>query len=324
MQTRAQASPLILSLGLVGFVVMADSWVVSPIIPAISRDIGESPIRTTAIITAYLLPFGLFQLVFGPLADRYGKIRVMRIMLIGFTITCALTAFGVGITDLIIYRALTGMFAAATIPISLALIGDTVRMEERQVAIGSFMGIIFLGQGLSMGIGGAIAFLLSWREVFLAYATLSVVVTALLILRSRNLAIHGNPNSELLAPYWRMLTQGRSLRTYIVAFVEGALITGSFSYAGAFLSHQFGLDNLSIGAVTTAFGVAAIIGGRKSGAVSARLGRQRTLFLGFLIAGVGDGLLALMGATLPAVILGIAGLGGGFMLAHSAIVTIVT
>src|SRR3990172_3704735 len=98
MKTRAEVSPLILSLGLAGFVVMADNWVVSPIVPAIARDIGASPVRTAVLITAYMLPFALFQLLYGPLADRYGKLRVLRVTLVGFTLAAALTALGAGFT----------------------------------------------------------------------------------------------------------------------------------------------------------------------------------------------------------------------------------
>ncbi len=64
---------LILILGLAGFVVMADNWVVSPILPAIAKSLQVSPVRAGLLISAYMIPFGLFQLVFGPLADRYGK-----------------------------------------------------------------------------------------------------------------------------------------------------------------------------------------------------------------------------------------------------------
>ncbi|MCL5025266.1 MAG: MFS transporter [Chloroflexi bacterium] len=324
MKTRAEVAPLILSLGLAGFVVMADNWVVSPIVPAIARDIGASAVRTAVLITAYMLPFAIFQLLYGPLADRYGKLRVLRFTLVGFTAAAGLTALGTSLTDLSIYRALTGAFAAATMPVSMALIGDTVRMEERQAAIGSFLGISFLGQGLSMGIGGAIAYLLNWRGVFIAYAAISAVITFLLILRSRGLADPGSPHAEVLAPYRWLLTQGRSLRTYLVVFAEGTLIGGGFSYLGAFLSHQFGLDNLAIGATMTAFGLAAIIGGRKSGAVAGRIGRRRTLVGGLLLAAIGDGLIFLFGGTFAAVVLSIALLGAGFMFAHSTLLTLAT
>ena len=56
---------------------MADNWVVSPILPSISNDIGVNSARAALIIAAYMLPFGLFQLVFGYLADRFGKRQVI-------------------------------------------------------------------------------------------------------------------------------------------------------------------------------------------------------------------------------------------------------
>ena len=323
-QTLAQASALILSLGLAGFVVMADNWVVSPILPAIAKDVGVTPVRAAILIAAYMLPFAIFQLVFGPLADRYGKLAVLRVTMIGFTVATGLTAFGATVTDLTIFRALTGAFAAAAMPVSLALLGDTVRVEDRQAAIGSFMGISFLGQGLSMGIGGAIAYFLNWRGVFLAYAALSIVVTALLIVRTRTVALSGNPKSEFVAPYLRLVGKGRSLRTYLVVLFEGALIMGSFSYLGAYLSTRHGLDNLGIGLAMMAFGVAAIVAGRKSGAVAAGIGRRRTLVGGLLLAALGDLAIALVGGALPVAILAIALLGAGFMFAHSTLLTIAT
>ncbi|MHB1134191.1 MAG: MFS transporter [Chloroflexota bacterium] len=324
MKTRLEAAALILSLSLAGLVVMADNWVVSPILPAIARDVGASPVQAAVLITAYMLPFGLFQLLYGPLADRYGKLRVLRLSMIGFTVAAGLTAIGATLTDLTLYRVITGAFAAATMPVSLALIGDTVRMEERQSAIGQFMGVSFLGQGLSMGIGGAIAFFLSWRGVFATYAVLSAVVTALLIVRTREIVTTGNPHSQIIAPYRNLLTQGRSLRVYLVVLIEGTLIFGSFSYLGAFLSQRFSLDNLAIGLAMTAFGLAALLAGRRSGALAGRVGRKRTVVMGLILAAVGDLLIGGIGGSLVVVVPAIALLGGGFMFAHSTLLTMAT
>ncbi|MEJ2586312.1 MAG: MFS transporter [Deltaproteobacteria bacterium] len=137
-------------LGLSGFVVMADNWVVSPILPAISEHLNVDIARAGLLIAAYMIPFGIFQIVFGPLSDRYGKKQVITFSMILFTLATGLCALGMGLTDLAIYRALTGIFAASVMPVSLALIGDIFPIQERQGAIGTFMGISFLGQGLSM------------------------------------------------------------------------------------------------------------------------------------------------------------------------------
>jgi MFS family permease len=134
---------IILTLGLAGFIAMADNWVVSPILPSIAQNLNVNIASASIIITAYMLPFGLFQLLYGYLAERFGKRQVITFAISLFTIATGLCAFAVAIPDLAAYRALTGIFAAAIMPVSLALIGDLFPMEERQAAIGSFMGISF-------------------------------------------------------------------------------------------------------------------------------------------------------------------------------------
>ena len=100
---------LILVLGLAGFIVMADNWVVSPLLPSIAHTLGVQPARAGLLIAAYMLPFGLFQLVYGPLADRFGKLRVVGVSMVFFSVATGLCAAGVGMGDLLAYRALTGV-----------------------------------------------------------------------------------------------------------------------------------------------------------------------------------------------------------------------
>jgi predicted MFS family arabinose efflux permease len=49
---------LIVVLGLAGFIVMADNWVVSPLLPSIAHTVGVAPARAGVLIAAYMLPFG--------------------------------------------------------------------------------------------------------------------------------------------------------------------------------------------------------------------------------------------------------------------------
>ena len=317
---------LILVLGLAGFIVMADNWVVSPLLPTIAGDFSTEPARAGILIAAYMLPFGLFQLVYGPLADRFGKLRVVTISLVLFTAATALCATAVGIHDLTAFRALTGIFAAATMPVSLALIGDLVPMQDRQKAIAAFMGIAFLGQATSMTIGSTIAALSSWRGVFVVYAIVSAVIVTALYLSTRSLhaQLKGDPHSQFLRPYGRLLAHGPSLRTYLVVFVEGVLILGSFSYAGAYAAKVLGLETLGIGLLMAVFGIGVIGGSRFSGRLAARLGRPKLVALGLGSAAAADLLLATAGTHLAAFAVAILLLGLGFMFAHSSLLTIVT
>ena len=315
---------ILLILGLAGFTVMADNWVVSPILPAIAQNIGVPVTSAGLLITSYMIPFGLFQLIFGPLADRFGKRQILNFAMFFFTFAAALTAIGRGLGDLAIYRALTGIFAASVMPVSLALIADLVPMQERQSAIGTFMGISFLGQGLSMAIGGSIAYFLSWRGVFVAYSALAAIVTILFFTVGRKIPSDKNPDSEFLAPYGRLLGNAPSLILYLIVLLEGIFIVGSFSYLGAFIENVYKFNYLKIGFIMTAFGVMAVIGGRLSGKLAAKMGRRKVLVMGLTFATIADALFFLSGNVLWVLIVGVALLGLGFMLAHSTLLTIAT
>ncbi len=315
---------IILMLGFAGFTVLADNWVVSPILPAISTYFDEEISRAGLLITAYMIPFGLFQLIFGPLADRFGKRQVINLAMLFFSVSAILCSIAGNILQLAIYRALTGIFAASVIPISLALIGDLVPLSQRQSVIGSFMGISFLGQGLSMAIGGVVAYFLNWRGVFAIYALLAVIPTVMLFTIGRQIPSRKNPNSKLVAPYVKLLSNSISLRTYLVILLEGIFIIGTFSYLGSYISKAYQFNYLYIGLIMTAFGLIAIIGGRISGRLAAKWGRKTVLAMGLLLAAAADIVFCTIGGILPALVLGVALLGFGFILAHSTLLTMAT
>lgn len=317
---------LIVVLGLAGFIVMADNWVVSPLLPSIAHTVGVQPARAGILIAAYMLPFGLFQLLYGPLADRFGKLRVVGATLVFFTVATGLCAAGAHLGDLTAYRALTGVFAAATMPVSLALIGDLVPMKQRQQAIATFMGIAFLGQATSMTIGGTIAALTSWRGVFLTYAVVAAAITVVLLVTARSFAgeLHGDPHSRFVRPYVRLLGHWPSLRTYLVVFFEGLLILGSFSYLGAFAARSLGLGTFEIGLLMAVFGVGVIVASRASGRLADRIGRSRLVGTGLALAATADLLVVAGGSHLGPAIVAVLLLGLGFMFAHSSLLTIAT
>jgi predicted MFS family arabinose efflux permease len=308
-------------LGLAGFIVMADNWVVAPILPAISQNLNIDIARAGLLISAYMLPFGVFQIIFGPLADRYGKKQVIASSMVLFTIATGLCVLGTDLTDLGIYRALTGVFAASIMPVSLALIGDIFPVGERQGAIGTFMGISFLGQGLSMAIGGTIAYFFSWRAVFGLYSAFSLMPTLLLLKHYKSLPSQMNPNSQFLSPYLKLIGHSKSLFTYILVLWEGIFIVGSFSYIGAYISKVHHFNYFYIGLVMTAFGACTVIGGRLSGKLAQTLGPRNVLTIGLVLAALSALTINQYGDSLVLLVCGVALLGFGFIFTHSTLLT---
>jgi predicted MFS family arabinose efflux permease len=318
---KMNKNKMVMLLGLAGFIVMTDNWVVSPILPAIAQNLNIDIAKAGLLITAYMLPFGIFQIIFGPLADRYGKKQVITFSIIMFTIATGLCALGTNLTNLAVFRGLTGVFAASVMPIALALIGDVFPIQERQGAIGTYMGISFLGQGLSMAIGGTIAYFLNWRGVFGVYAVLSLIPVLLLVKNYKQLPSEKHPHSKIFAPYGKLLGTSRSLFTYIIVLLEGIFIVGSFSYAGAYIAKTYGFNYFYIGLIMTAFGIMTVIGGRLSGKLAAKIGARKILSIGLVAAALADIIIYLYGNTLGLLIVGVALLGLGFIFTHSTLLT---
>lgn len=321
MEQQVGKNTLILLLGLAGFMVMADNWVVSPILPAIAESLRISIPTAGLLISAYMIPFGMFQIILGPLADRYGKKQVITLTMVLFTVATGLCALGTRLASVGIFRALTGVFAAAVMPISFALIGDSFPMQQRQQALGTFIGIAFLGQGLSMAMGGIISYFFDWHGVFLIYAALSLVPTVLLLKNYRLIPSQKNPDSSIIKPYQELLSNSASLFTYLAIVLEGTFILGSFSYGGSYLSRIHHYNSLQIGLVMTGFGIMSVLGGRVSGRFANSFGALKVLRIGLLLAATGDLVIYFFGVNIALFIVGIATLGLGFIFTHSTLVT---
>lgn len=325
-EEKMNAGHLVLVLGLAAFIVLADNWVVSPIIPAIAESFNIRPASAGMLIAAYMLPFGLFQLIYGPLADRFGKLKVITISLALFTVASALCGLAMDLNNLGMYRALTGIFAAAVTPVSLALIADIVPLEKRQAAIGTFLGIGLLGQSLSMGIGGMIAQYVSWRGVFFVYAMVSAIVTALVIVVSRSIPGQFRKRTEgrYIMPYIGLLGNPVSLKAYLLIFLEGFIILGAFSYLGAHISNEFRMDYLSIGLIMSLFGISSLIAGKAAGKIAPLTGGKRLIGIGLFIGSIALLLVSMFSNNLILTTFGIFVLGFGTMLAHSTLITLAT
>src|SRR5262245_23125290 len=65
----------LLVLGMAAFMVQADARVIDPLLHVVATDFHTTPPNAAIVISAYALPYGLFQLFYGPLGDRIGKLR---------------------------------------------------------------------------------------------------------------------------------------------------------------------------------------------------------------------------------------------------------
>ncbi|HHU75656.1 MAG TPA: MFS transporter [Firmicutes bacterium] len=273
---------VVLLLGLMGFWAMGDNYAASPMLVDIARDFGID-IGTAALsVAAYMLPFGLFTLLFGPLGDRYGKARVISIAAFGTAVFSCLGALAFNIISLAAIRAINGILAAAILPVTMSYVGDLFEEPKKRLnAIGSVMGMYFLGGAAATAIGGGLSFIGSWRLVYLAYGVAELII-ALLMFKYLIFAPGTAKTLGLRQAYANAFSQPFLLKTVVLLFLVGFAVFGSFTYLGDFLVEMTGLNIFYVGLIMTPFGLAAYAGGQKAGDIRLKLGSNMTLLAGIL------------------------------------------
>jgi predicted MFS family arabinose efflux permease len=175
----------LLVLGMAAFMVQSDARVIDPLLHVIARDFQTTPPSAAIVISSYALPYGLFQLFYGPMGDRIGKLRVMAGCLAFFAVGTFACAFVPNLAVFAVLRFLTGVAAAAVVPMSLGYIGDNFPYEARQIALGRFMSALMMGQIAGSTLGGIFGQYFGWRNIFLVFGVVSIAVAGLLAREGR-------------------------------------------------------------------------------------------------------------------------------------------
>ena len=148
---------LILILATSGFASTFSSRAVEPMVGVIARDLGTD-VQTAALLSAaFALPYAFIQPILGPVGDAVGKERVMKVGLILALLALAASFFAPDIRTLFILRVVAGAAAGGAVPMSLALIGDRVPMESRQLALSRYLVAVITGQLAGSSLAGLLA-----------------------------------------------------------------------------------------------------------------------------------------------------------------------
>ncbi|MBP2626975.1 MAG: mdtD [Firmicutes bacterium] len=323
-QNTGNGLALLWALGIAGFLVNADNRALAPILPAIATDFGIRESTAGLLISAYSVPYGLFQLFYGPIADRMGKMRVTVIALSLFslgTIACGLID---SFSWLLMLRVITGIFAAGIIPISLAHIGDSFPLAKRQNAISFFMSFCMAGQGLGIVIGSLLAQFYTWKNLFILVG-LAGIPAILLLLRRQPKSVPTSTVEQvpLITRYKTIFSSQHARMVYLAVWLEGAIFYGGFTYLGVYANIYLGLDFYLVGLFTAAFSLAAFIGSRFVPAILKKVGQHQMPALGISIMSLAFTLIWLI-AHWAILLLGFILLGIGFIVVHSTLQTYAT
>lgn len=314
------ALPLAL-LSAAAFVSSGSMRMLDPVLHLIATDFASTVARASGLIAAFSLPYGMMQVVYGPLGDRFGKLPMLTVALFLFALTSAACAAAASLPMLEVLRGLSGATAAGIIPVCLAYIGDHTPYEARQTTIAQFLTGIVLAQVLAAPLGGVIGEFVGWRLLFLLNGLGAGLVAILLRRASRQAPVAATATARLsLAVYGQVLRRpaGRFIAT--AAMIDGATLFGTTPFLGAHLHESFGLSYAAAGGVLALVGVGSFTYTRLAPRLVARLGEGglvgaggAAVTLGYLLIGLVPhwGLAALV----------IAALGLAFFMLHGTLQT---
>jgi DHA1 family bicyclomycin/chloramphenicol resistance-like MFS transporter len=281
-----------------------------PALPAIAADLGATVTNTQATLTSFFIAFGVSQLIYGPLADQFGRKPPLYAGLIIFVLATLGCAFAPSIGWLTAFRFLQGVGGAVVMVIPRAVIRDLHTGPAATRLMALVMLVISISPMLAPLAGSGLIALFSWQAIFI-FLVMAALCSLLLTLFLLPETLHEeycmpfNAASQLRGT--RMLLRDPMFMglTFIGGFGIGSffvfIASASFVY-----TQQFGLSPTGF-SLAFAFNALAFFGASQLAApLQERFGSRKLVSLsvsGFAFFCAALWLLALAGfASLPVIV----------------------
>jgi predicted MFS family arabinose efflux permease len=269
--------------------------VTDPQLPRLASDFGVSLASASYVITCFSIAYGVSQLFFGPVGDRFGKYLVVAWACACCALTALLCAVAPTFQMLLAARLLAGTTAAALIPLSMAWIGDVVAYDERQPVLAKFLIGQILGVSTGVFIGGLAADYLNWRLPFLAVSLGFILISLTLFVLNKRLPEHARIRHRVEgAVIPRMISEfayvlsGRWARLVLATvFLEGVFLYGSFAFIATHVHLVHGIPLSRAGLLVMLFGFGGLLFATGSTVLVRRLGETGLTRWGGAIAAAG-------------------------------------
>jgi len=286
------------------FATMADRFAVAPLLIPIAVSFHISVAAVTAVASLYYLAYGLLPPAYGLLADRFGRVRVIRAALLGTAVADVLSALSPNLTALLVARFITGGIACGVMPTTLVYLGDRFPFTVRQEAITNVLVFVALGTAAGTLGAGLTAHVLTWRVFFLIPGAIALGVAIALRRVPESLVTRSNQNP--LRQVAGVLRHGWALFLLAVAVLVGAVMFGFVTYLAPALEAS-GQSPAIAGVVVASYGLSVLICtrvfrfvARRTPAALILAGGAAMLLIGYLVAAAAQSVPAILTASVLA------------------------
>ncbi|THY22088.1 drug resistance protein [Aureobasidium pullulans] len=177
--SKARTTALVVTLTGAAFLNTLTVQAVVIVLPTIGKALNIPVARQQWIVSAYSLSFGCFLLLWGRLADVYGKRLIFILGSLWVAILTLINPFATNEIAFDLLRGLQGIGAAANVPTAIALISATFPSgSARNYAFSIYASGAPMGSIMGNLLGGLVAQYGSWRWIFWILSIMAFIVTA--------------------------------------------------------------------------------------------------------------------------------------------------
>jgi DHA1 family bicyclomycin/chloramphenicol resistance-like MFS transporter len=203
-----------------------------PALPQMQQELGLSPSHVQWTLSAMILAFGIGQLIWGPISDRYGRRPVLRWGLGLYVLASGLTVMASDLGTMVLARVAQGASLSAAVMCGRAMIRDLYAPEQgaRMMARGmSGLGILALGGPI---IGGLTATHLGWRATMAVLGVFGLITWLFIWTKLPETLPHERRQTQLhwgrMASSWWTISRHRTFRAHVL--LTSATYGGLFVY----------------------------------------------------------------------------------------------
>jgi DHA2 family multidrug resistance protein len=143
-----------------------DTTIANVALPHMQGSLQASQDQITWVLTSYIVASAIALPLTGWLCARWGRRKVFIVSVIGFTVASALCGLSTSLGGIVAARLLQGVFGAALVPLSQAVLLDINPLEKVGQAMAIWGAGIMVGPILGPMLGGGLTENFDWRWVF--------------------------------------------------------------------------------------------------------------------------------------------------------------
>ena len=275
-----------------------------PALPALTESFAAPMAQAQLTLTALLLAFGLSQLMWGPLSDRFGRRPVLLVGLVAYIVAAIGSALAESMDLLIVWRTLQGAAMGAGVMCARAVIRDLYVPAEGARMMSKALSGLGVIACLSAPLGGLLSDIFNWRAALLSLAVFGAISLALVVWRFEETLRRKNTRAlepgTLLAT-WVTIARHPTFIAY--SALSAASYGGLFTYLAAssfVLIKVKGFSTTQYGFLMFSASFAYILGTFLCRRLLPRFGVRRTVAIACVLSlagGTAMGVMALAGLT---------------------------